>query len=72
MKKTNDNSKLAIQMLADMVSEDAVVSLYYGEDVTEEQANDMQAMIEEQFPDVDVNVYNGGQPLYYYYISVEG
>lgn len=69
---SNEVSEAVIKMLADMVSEDAVVSLYYGEDVTEEQANEMQAMIEEQFPDVDVNVYNGGQPLYYYYISVEG
>ncbi|MBQ7040334.1 MAG: DAK2 domain-containing protein [Clostridia bacterium] len=61
-----------IKMLEELVAEDAVVSLYYGEDVSEEQAEDMKTSIEKQFPGIDVNVYNGGQPLYYYYISVEG
>ena len=58
-------------VLKEMYEEDAIVSLYYGEDVTEEQANEMQALLEEEFPGIDLNVYNGGQPLYYYYISVE-
>ena len=65
-------SETVVKLLTDLVAEDAVVSLYYGEDVTEEQANEMQSLIEEQFPGIDINVYNGGQPLYYYYISVEG
>lgn len=64
-------TETVVKLLTDLVTEDAVVSLYYGEDVTEEQANELQGVIEEQFPGIDINVYNGGQPLYYYYISVE-
>ncbi|MGN0354043.1 MAG: DAK2 domain-containing protein [Muricoprocola sp.] len=55
-----------------MVDEDAeLISLYYGADVTEEDANALGEEIQELFPDCEVEVYAGGQPIYYYLISVE-
>ena len=55
--------------MADENSE--MVSVYYGEDTTEEDANALAAKIEEALPEVEVEVYPGGQPVYYYIISVE-
>ena len=61
-----------LQLLDAMVDEDgATISLYYGDNVTEAEANALQAKVEKNYSGCDVNVYNGGQPLYYYYISVE-
>ena len=47
------------------------ITVYYGADVTEEDANAASETIRGNFPDVDLNVVNGGQPVYYYMISVE-
>jgi len=62
-------TKTLIQLLIDEDSE--IVSLLYGENVSEEEANELAAYIEEQYPDVEVETYNGKQPLYPYIISVE-
>ena len=51
--------------------ESEIVTVIYGEDVSEEEANDFATFIEEQFEDVEVEVYNGKQPLYPYILSVE-
>lgn len=51
--------------------ESEIVTVIYGEDVSEEEANDFAAFIEEQFEEVEVEVYNGKQPLYPYILSVE-
>ena len=52
------------EMLAQLVDEDTeLISLYYGQDVQQE--------IEDLYPDVDVDVHSGGQPIYYYVLSVE-
>ena len=48
-----------------------LVSLYYGEEISEEQADSLAALIEGRFPDIDVEVQMGGQPVYYYLVSVE-
>ena len=58
-----------VKKLADEDSE--IVSIFYGEDTSEEDAEKLAAKIEEEFPDVDVEVYSGGQPIYYYIVSVE-
>lgn len=59
-------------MIAQLMDEDAaIISLYYGEEVTEEEAEEIGAYLEETYPDVDVEVEFGGQPIYYYIISVE-
>ena len=47
------------------------ITVYYGEDVTEEDANAAAATIEGNFPEAEISVVEGGQPVYYYMISVE-
>lgn len=60
------------ELIKASVTEDSeVVGIYYGADVTEEDAEELAAFIEENYPDCEVEVQNGGQPLYYYIISVE-
>ena len=60
------------EMLAQLVDEDTeLISLYYGQDVQEESAENFAQEIEDLYPDVDVDVHSGGQPIYYYVISVE-
>ena len=58
-----------IDALVDEESE--LISIYYGEDVAEENAEALAEQIEEKYPDVDVELQNGGQPIYYYVLSVE-
>ena len=59
-------------MLAQLVNDDSeLISLYYGEEVSEEEAEKLTAEIEELYPDMDVDAHMGGQPIYYYIISVE-
>ena len=61
-----------LEMVDAMVDEDsAIVSIYFGSDSDEESANELAAAIEEKYPDVEVEVNDGGQPIYYYVISVE-
>ena len=47
------------------------MNLYYGDSVEEEQANALAERLQEQFEDAEFIVARGGQPLYYYYLSVE-
>ena len=59
-------------MVAEMVDEEsAIICIYYGEEVTEEDANALGAALEEKYPEVEVEIHFGGQPIYYYVISVE-
>lgn len=59
-------------MLAQLVDEDSeLISLYYGEDVTEEAAEEFTAELAELYPDLDVDTHFGGQPIYYYVLAVE-
>ncbi len=59
-------------MFRAMVDEDSeIITLYYGEEVSEEEAQLVAERIEEKYPDCEVEVYNGGQPIYYYVVSVE-
>ena len=60
------------EMLAQLVDEDTeLISLYYGQDVQEESAENFAQEIEDLYPDVDVDVHSGGEPIYYYVLSVE-
>lgn len=60
------------EMLGHMVDEDSeLISLYYGQDVLAEDAERFAAAVEEIYPDVDIDLHAGGQPIYYYVISVE-
>ena len=61
-----------LEMVDAMVDEDsAIVSIYFGSDSDEDSVNELAAAIEEKYPDVEVEVNDGGQPIYYYVISVE-
>lgn len=67
-----DLKAVTLEMTDAMIDEDsAIVSIYYGSDATEENAKELQAAIEEKHPDIEVEVNEGGQPIYYYVISVE-
>ena len=67
-----DLKATTIEMVDEMVDEDsAIVSIYFGSEASEEDANELASIIEEKYPDVEVEVNNGGQPIYYYVISVE-
>ena len=60
------------KMIAAMVDEDSeLISIYYGADVEESVAEELSARIEETYPDCDVELQFGGQPIYYYLVSVE-
>lgn len=48
-----------------------LVTVYYGEDVSKEQAEDMLEMASKKYPDIDIEIVDGGQPLYYYIASIE-
>ncbi len=48
-----------------------LISVYYGEDITKAQAESVVSMLEEKYPDLDIELQMGGQPVYYYLVSVE-
>ena len=59
-------------MLAQMVDEESsFISVFYGEDVTEDAAKEFVAYVEETYPECEVDLTFGGQPIYYYVVSVE-
>ena len=67
-----DMAKTVLTMIAEMIDEDsALLSIYYGEDMDEDSANAIAEKVEASYPDVEVEVHSGGQPIYYYVISVE-
>ena len=67
-----DIMSTTMDMVDVMIDEDSeIVSVYYGSDVTQEDAENIVAAIEDKYPDVEVEMNMGGQPIYYYVISVE-
>lgn len=64
-----DITVAALQEMTDENSE--IISVYYGQDVSEEDAEHLAERLEEQYPDFDIEIHNGGQPIYYYIVSVE-
>ena len=63
---------VAVATVDAMMTDDAeVISIYYGADASEEKAEELASTLEEKYPDCEVEVNNGGQPIYYYIISVE-
>lgn len=60
------------ELIANLVDEDSeLISIYYGEEVSEEDAEKFTEAITELYPDVDVDIQFGGQPIYYYVLAVE-
>ncbi len=67
-----DMNAVIMDMIAHMVDEEsALISVYYGSDIAEEDAVALSEAIGDQYPEVDVELQYGGQPIYYYVISVE-
>ena len=64
--------EITTNLIEKLVDEDsAIITLFYGEDTKEEEAEALRDLLEEKFEDIDVELHYGGQPLYYYLISVE-
>ena len=64
--------KVSLEMLQTLVDEDtSLISLYYGEDVQEEDASKLAEEVEALYPEIDIDLHLGGQPIYYYVMSVE-
>ena len=70
---TNKDVKVLLKALAEKVQEEGkdYITIYYGEDIEEKQAQKAEAIFREACPDADVNLLRGGQPVYYYLISAE-
>ena len=60
------------EMIDKMVTEDSsIITIYYGIDRTKDEAQELASEFEEKYPDYEIEIYDGGQPIYYYIISVE-
>ena len=66
--KGDDNEDIVYEMVDDDIS---LVSIYYGSDVSEEEANAISEEVLSKHSDIDVEVQSGGQPIYYYVVSAE-
>lgn len=64
--------EITTNLVEKLVDEDsAIITLFYGEDASQEEAQALRDSLEEKFGDIDVELHYGGQPLYYYLVSVE-
>ncbi len=67
-----DVEDTALELLGALVDEDSeLISLYYGEEISEKDAQEFIGRIEEAYPELDVDAHFGGQPIYYYVLAVE-
>ena len=66
-----DIGQVAIDLIERMRSSEEIITLYYGKEIKEEEAEELSAEISEKYPDCDVQIMPGGQPIYYYYIALE-
>lgn len=70
--KGENPQEVAKALLEKMADEDSeLISVYYGQDIAEETAEELTEILEEHFEDCDIETNEGGQPLYYYIVSVE-
>lgn len=60
-----------IELINEIIDDEELVTIYYGEDVTEEEATELKELLENNFEFDEVEIYNGKQPLYPYLISLE-
>ncbi len=67
-----DMKSVIQEMVAQLVDEEsAIISIYYGQEIEESSAEQLGKELEETYPDCEVEIHYGGQPIYYYIISVE-
>lgn len=65
-------TEVACELIEELVNEDhSLITLYYGEDVDEEDGEKLLKELEEEYEDLDIELVYGGQPLYYYLVSLE-
>ncbi len=69
--KGNDVTQVTIDLIERLRSGEEIITLYYGQDVKEEDAIALQEALMEKYPECDVEIHYGGQPIYYYYIALE-
>ena len=70
--KSSEVSEVTIDTIGKLIDEDSeLVTLYYGAEVKEKEAEELATKIEEKYPDLEVTYYYGGQPHYYYLIGIE-
>jgi dihydroxyacetone kinase-like predicted kinase len=69
--KGTDVSEVVVSLIEKLRSGEEIITLYYGQDVKEEDAVKLQEAIMEKYPECDVELHYGGQPIYYYYIALE-
>ena len=63
---------VVFQSIEKTINEDSeILSIYYGADVTEEEAEALKERLEDKFPEFEIDLYSGGQPIYYYVMSIE-
>lgn len=68
----DDISQTTLQMIDELVDEDSeLISIYYGAEMTSADGEGLADIVSEKYPEVDVEIHFGGQPIYYYVISVE-
>ena len=68
----NDIKEVTKELLKTMVdSESGLITLYYGDKITEDEADDLVKELEDTYSDIEVDIHYGGQPLFYYLVSVE-
>ena len=67
-----DINTVAAELVSAMVNDDCgVISIYYGADTDEKQAEELKQTLEDKYSDLDVSLVYGGQPVYYYFLAVE-
>ena len=68
----NNIEAVALETIEAMMAEEAeLISIYYGSDMEQEAAENFAAKVEEKYPEIDIELHSGGQPIYYYILSVE-
>ena len=67
----NDIGLVTIELIEKLRSDEEIITLYYGQDVKESDAESLRDIVAEKYPDCDVELHYGGQPIYYYYIALE-
>ncbi|WP_026835579.1 DAK2 domain-containing protein [Eubacterium xylanophilum] len=67
-----DIKETTVELIKRLIDDDSeLITLYYGEEISEEEATDVASEIESSYEDVEVEVEYGGQPIYYYFVSIE-
>ena len=69
--KGKDISMVTLDLIEKLRSNEELITLYYGQDVSEKDAEGLVELIKRKYPECDVEIHYGGQPIYYYYIALE-